>query len=65
MEIEQVERLLKLFLKMLMEHPELCPHEWEFWQSYPDTQEGKSGRTYEYSCRFCGGHKREFIEEDY
>lgn len=64
MEIGQIERLLNLFLKMLMEHPELCPHEWEFLQSYPDTQEGKSGRTYEYECRICRADKLEFKEED-
>ena len=65
MEIGQVERLLKLFLKMLKEHPELCPHEWEFLKSYPNTQKGKSGRTYKYECRVCGADRFEFKEGDY
>ena len=64
MEKEQVERLLKLFLKMLMEHPELCPHEWEFCYSYPNIKNGKYGRTYEYRCGICGEHKFEFKEEE-
>ena len=62
MEIGQFEDLLNLFLKKLTEHPELCPHEWEIWQIYPDTKEGKIGRTYEYKCGICGKHKFEFKE---
>ena len=50
MEIEQLKYAAKLFLEMLKNHPELCPHDWVFRYSYPDTCDGKSGRMHEYRC---------------
>ena len=62
MEIEQLKYAAKLFLEMLKNHPELCPHDLVFRCSYPDTCDGKSGRMHEYRCGICGGQKLEFME---
>ncbi len=64
MEVGQLEYAAKLFLEMLKKHPELCPHDWVFRCSYPDTRGSKSGRMYEYRCGICGGQKLEFMEEE-
>lgn len=64
MEIRQIEYTAELFLKMLRNHPELCPHDWEFWCSYPNIQDGKSGKTYEYRCSICGKEEIEFKENE-
>ena len=52
MDIMQIAYATELFFKMCREHPEICPHDWEWhWTSAPD-ENGK--RVEHYTCRLCG-----------
>ena len=57
MEIERIEFATELFFDMLKNHPELCPHRYEWdWSNAP--KNGKQLR--HYTCRIC---RKEFEEE--
>lgn len=46
MGVRQLEYVVKLFIEMLRNHPELCHHDFEFLYSYYDNRDSKSGRIY-------------------
>lgn len=52
MDIMQIQYVAECFFKMCREHPEICPHDWEWnWTTALD-ENGK--RVEHYTCRLCG-----------
>ena len=52
MDIRHLEFAAEKFFEMCREHPEICPHDYEWhWTSAPD-ENGK--RTEHYNCNLCG-----------
>ena len=57
MNLDEIERLLILFKKMLNEHPEICPHD------YTQVQDNYNTKLRAYRCSLCGHTKIEKIPE--
>lgn len=52
MDIHDIERAAMLFYQMCSEHPELCPHSYEW--KFSTTDHEKKSITVTYECQLCG-----------
>ena len=48
MDLAMIEKAAYMFFEMCRQHPEICPHDWE-WE-WTDTRIGER----HYKCLFCG-----------
>ena len=52
MDLQTLEKAARIIFTMCEQHPELCPHDWQWiWTSAPD-ENGK--RVAHYKCSLCG-----------
>lgn len=53
MELWELERAASIVYEMCRQHPEICPHDWEYHFSRPIDAEGKVKEVH-YKCCICG-----------
>lgn len=52
MDLRMLERAAMIVFEMCRQHPEICPHDYEwYWTSAPDEN---GNRTEHYTCNLCG-----------
>ena len=61
MTINFLEKSAMMFFKFCKMHPELCPHDFEWYLSGQRNENGKLYNVKYYKCPFCG--KEEIIKE--
>lgn len=57
MDLYMLEKAALIIFAICREHPEICPHDWEWhWTSAPD-ENGK--RVEHYTCKLCGSEREQ------
>ena len=54
MDIKQIDLAAELVFQMFKEHPELCPHVYEWFESTAKYIDNKKIKTTKYKCKICG-----------
>lgn len=64
MDIRQMEMATELVFRMCQEHPEICPHIYQWTRSSTETIDGKKIETSTYKCGICGHEMTETKEKE-
>lgn len=57
MDIKQIDKAAEIIFRLCSNHPELCPHDWE-WHRTSFNKE-KDVMVQEFNCRICGSRRKE------